>query len=281
MGYPTDIEWTDATWNPIGGCSIKSPACKNCYAQVIAGTRLTGHPMYAGVTSVVKGKSIFNGRMTIAASDHDVWLWPLKWRGAKRPRMGIGMPSLIFVGDMSDLFHEDRPSSDIRRVTAVCAESKHISQLLTKRPDVMAYHFRRIERIEPLLNVWLGFSAERQQELDERWPHMRALAATGWTIFISIEPMLARVRLPRDFLALRGRAQVIVGGESGADRRETHPDWMRYVRDECLAAGVPYFTKQMTGKRHIPTDLMIRQFPEVRWPVAVAPTPEPQMRMAI
>lgn len=277
MGHPTDIEWTDATWNPIGGCSIRSPGCINCYAQLLAGTRLTGHPLYKGVTDTVKGKPVFNGKMTIAADDHHVWRWPLKWRGAKFPRMGVGMPSLIFVADMADLFHEDRPVVDIERVTAVCAKSKHISQLLTKRPDVMAYHFRRTV---PMNNFWLGFSAERQQEFDERWPHMRPLAAAGWTIFVSIEPMIGPVTLPPDFLAVGKHAQIIVGGESGADRRETNPDWMRAVRDQCLAAGVPYFTKQMTGKRHIPTDLMIRQFPAVSrpaGPVEVAP----QMRLAV
>ena len=263
MGHPTDIEWTDATWNPIGGCSIKSPGCINCYAQLLAGTRLTKHPLYAGVTDTVKGKPVFNGKMTIAADDHDVWRWPLKWRGAKYPRMGTGMPSLIFVGDMADLFHEDRPPADIVRVTDICAQSKHISQLLTKRPDVMAYHFQHVERIAPMPNVWLGFSAERQQEFDERWPEMRPLAEVGWTIFVSVEPMLERVRLPKDFLALQSRAQIIVGGESGADRRETHPDWMRYIRDECIEAGVPYFTKQMTGKAPIPDDLMVRQFPVI------------------
>jgi protein gp37 len=279
MGYPTDIEWTDGTWNPIGGCSIKSPGCINCYAQLLAGTRLTWHPLYAGVTDTVKGKPVFNGRMTIAADDHAVWRWPLKWRGAKRPRMGAGMPSLIFVGDMADLFHEDRDAAHIDRVIGVAGacEDKghsHILQLLTKRPGRMAgyiasrghkaWNARRLTTERwPANNMWLGFSAERQQEFDERWPHMRLLADAGWTIFVSIEPMIGPVTLPADFLAFGDRAQIIVGGESGSERRETNPDWMRALRDQCLAAGVPYFTKQMTGKRHIPPDLMIRQFPAV------------------
>ena len=275
MGYPTNIEWTDATWNPIGGCSIKSPGCINCYAQLLAGTRLTWHPLYAGVTDIVKGKPVFNGKMTVAAEDNDIWRWPLKWRGAKYPRMGVGQPSLIFVGDMADLFHEGRPSADIVRATDICAQSPHISQLLTKRPDVMAYHFQRVERIAPLPNVWLGFSAERQQEFDERWPHMRPLALAGWTIFVSIEPMIGPVILPADFLVLRDRAQIIVGGESGTERRETNPDWMRALRDQCLGAGLPFFLKQMTGKRQIPEDLMTRQFP------AVATSAPGEMRLAV
>lgn len=276
MGHPTDIEWTDATWNPVGGCSMKSPGCINCYAQKLAGTRLLNHPMYAGTTDVVKGKPVFNGKMTVAAADHELWNWPLKWRGAKRPRMGVGMPSLIFVADMADLFHEDRPISHIERVVTVCAKSKHISQLLTKRPDVMTYYFRHIERIEPLSNVWLGFSAERQQEFDERWPEARKLANVGWTIFVSVEPMIGPVVLPDDFLAFGNKVQIITGGESGEDRRETDADWMRVLRDQCLPAGVPYFTKQMTGKRHIPRDLMIRQFPAAE---RLSAEPEPQMQL--
>jgi protein gp37 len=295
MGYPTEIQWTDATWNPIGGCSIKSPGCINCYAQLLAGTRLTGHPLYAGVTDTVKGKPVFNGKMTIAADDHDVWRWPLKWRGAKYPRMGAGMPSLIFVGDMADLFHEDRPTAHIDkviRIAGACEDKgrSHILQLLTKRADVMAdyilaraywaWNARRIATERwPANNLWLGFSAERQPEFDERWSHMRALAEDGWTIFVSIEPMLAPVVLPPDFLAFGNQVQIIAGGESGTERRDTDQDWMRALRDQCLPAGVAYFTKQMTGKRKIPDDLMIRQFPAVL-PPAVVET-EPQMNLAV
>jgi protein gp37 len=277
MGYPTDIAWCDASWNPIGGCSIRSPGCINCYAQKLAGTRLINHPLYAGVTDVVKGKPVFNGKMTIAAEDHDVWKWPLKWRGAAKPRMGAGMPSLIFVGDMADLFHEARSHGDMDRVIKICAASNHISQLLTKRPDVMEFYFRWSA---PLNNIWLGFSAERQQEFDERWEHMRPLANRGWTIFVSVEPMIGRVTLPKDFLELGNRAQIITGGESGSERRETHPDWMRHLRDQCLPAGIAYFTKQMTGKGSIPKDLLIRQFPAVRWPEP-AVLADPQTSMAI
>ena len=296
MGYPTDIEWTDATWNPIGGCSIRSPGCINCYAQLIAGTRLKWHPLYAGVTDTVKGKPVFNGKMTVAADEHEVWRWPLKWRGAKLPRMGAGAPSLIFVGDMADLFHEGRDGAHIDRVIGIAGACddvgrSHIFQLLTKRPDVMAdyistrghkaWNARRVATERwPANNLWLGFSAERQQEFDERWQHLRPLALAGWTIFVSIEPMIGAVVLPDDFLALRSRAQVIVGGESGDERRETNPDWMRAVRDKCLASGVPYFTKQMTGKRWIPPDLQIRHFPTVSHPTLAARS-EPQMQLAV
>jgi protein gp37 len=262
MGYPTEISWTDATVNPVGGCSIKSAGCQNCYSQRIIGTRLATHPLYAGTTDIVKGKSVFNGYLTVAADDHDVWKWPLRWRGAKNPVMGKDMPSAIFVADMSDLFHEDRPRRDIRKVLDLCEETKHVTQLLTKRPEVMVKNVGTCYRVERE-KIWLGFSAERQREFDERWEHMRPLTTLGWIVFVSIEPMLGPITLPVDFLECGRRAWVICGGESGPDRRETNADWFRAIRDQCLIADVSYFTKQMTGKKAIPKDLMIREFPKV------------------
>lgn len=263
------IEWTDATWNPIGGCSIKSPGCSPCYAQQLAGTRLRNHPLYAGVTDQVKGKFVFNGKLTIQPADHPIWRWPLAWSGAAKPILGADMPSLIFVGDMSDLFHEDRETAHVDRVIASIVYSRHIGQLLTKRPNYMAGYFdglqrspRWLEFIHPIVGkpnfdpmvasfdaifqrrFWLGFSAERQKEFDERWPHMRVLACMGFTIFVSYEPAIGPLTLPADFLALGKGAQVIAGGMSGRDATPAHPDWFRSVRDECAEAGVPFFFKQ-------------------------------------
>lgn len=268
MGATTSIEWTDATWNPVGGCSIKSPGCINCYAQRLCGTRLKAHPLYAGTTTLVKDKPVFNGKMTAAPNDDPVWTWPLRWRGAKQPKLGTGKPSLIFVGDMSDLFHEDRPLETIDRTMAVAQlADNHIFQLLTKRADRMRSYFdidapwrvwMAMQKFYPeasdlrwnheppflLPNVWLGFSAERQQEFDERWEHMRPLAEAGWTIFVSIEPALGPVILPPDFLKLGRRAQVIFGGESGPDARVHHIDWSRSLRRQCLMFNVAFFYKQ-------------------------------------
>lgn len=261
MGYPTPIEWTDATWNIVGGCSIKSPGCINCYAQRLAGTRLAQHPLYAGTTSPSKAGPVFNGHLTAAPDDADVWIWPLRWRGAKEPKLGPGKPSLIFVGDMSDLFHEDRPVEVIDQVisTTGAADDQgrdHIFQILTKRADRLrdymrsgraykAWNSRRLaQEAWPPHNIWFGFSAERQQEFDERWPHMREIADMG-PIFVSYEPALGPLTLPPDFLALGRRAQVIFGGESGArDARPPHPAWPRAVRDQCVPAGVAFFYKQ-------------------------------------
>lgn len=138
MGEHTGIEWTDATWNPIGGCSIASPGCTNCYAQRLAGTRLQHLPLYAGTTTDSKAGPVFNGHMTVADDDAAVWTWPLRWRGSKTPRRGAGARSMIFVGDMSDLFHRNRPRHVIDRVFAVMAMAgRHDFQVLTKRPDVI------------------------------------------------------------------------------------------------------------------------------------------------
>lgn len=271
------IEWTDATWNPVGGCSIASPGCNRCYAQQLAGTRLRHLPLYAGTTTQQKGVPIFNGTMTAAADDHAVWSWPVRWRGAKAPRLGADQPSLIFVGDMADVFHANRPRGVIARVVASIIQSPHIGQFLTKRPDVMLECFKAwqadaswffwphplfgkpnfapeatFENVFPP-RCWLGFSAERQPEFDARWPFMREFAAMGFTIYVSYEPALGPLDLPADFLALGRRAQVIFGGESGRrDPRPAHPAWARHVRDQCKAAGVSYFHKQNGVWRHAP-----------------------------
>jgi protein gp37 len=246
MAYPTPIEWTDATWNPIGGCSIKSPGCKPCYAMALAGTRLHKHPLYAGTTSSENGRPVFNGTMTAAPDDADVWTWPLRWRGAKKPKLGAGKPSLIFVGDMADLFHENRPRPPIHKTVGTILRSKHIGQLLTKRPEIMVAHVEGLRDFSSsaLGRLWVGISAERQREFDQRWPHLRRLAERGFTVFVSYEPALGPLVLPRDFLALGHRAQVIAGGVSGRWPWAPDPDWFRYVRDQCEDAGVAFFFKQ-------------------------------------
>jgi protein gp37 len=267
--------WWDARgWNPFGGCSHASPGCLNCYAQRPAGTWLkhsAAHKdlgTYDGVTDLVKGKPVFNGKLTVAPDGHPHWAWPLRWPGAQHPVLGPGMPSLIFVGDMSDLFHEQRPAEVIDRVVGTIALSDHTGLLLTKRADRMAEYFLDVERSRPpgalrrwRDHLWLGFSAERQREFDQRWPLLRPLATSGYLVFVSIAPMLGPVRLPQDFLAL-GR-WVIVSGEQGppADVRPMDALWALAVREQCAEAGIPFFLLQMTGKRRIPPALLVREFP--------------------
>jgi protein gp37 len=121
--YPTAHIWSDATWNPVGGCSPVSPGCRNCYASQLAGTRETALrvPLHLDTTDWVRGKPVFNGRLTALEPGHDSWTWPLTWPGARPRLLGEGQPSLIFVGDMADLFHERRPTAIIDRAVSTVA----------------------------------------------------------------------------------------------------------------------------------------------------------------
>jgi protein gp37 len=251
--------WWDHTWNPVGGCEPVSPGCALCYAAQLAGTYSwpQQETVHTGVTRTKGRRRIFNGKLTALHPGDELWTWPLKWPGAKHPALGPGQPSLIFVGDMSDLFHENRPTPVIDRVVATIAASEHIGLLVTKRTKRMAEYFsaRRKQKL------WLGFSAERQSEFDARWGDLRALAEAGWFIFVSVAPMLAPVKLPPDFLALG--SWTIVAGEQGPHRlvRDMHPAWARAIRDQCAVANLPFFMKQMSHDDPIPPDLQIRQFP--------------------
>lgn len=267
MGYPTPIEWTDATWNPVGGCEIESPGCINCYAQKLAASpRLRNHPLYAGITREVKGKPVFNGILTRLPLDHKAWTWPLSWRGAREPKLGAGKPSMIFPDDMSDLFHPRRPTEDIDRVVATLLLSGHIAQILTKRAEGMARYFsdhamgvrvrdamdeitlswrgRKLIGGGSFQNLWYGISAERQKEMFERARHLRFLADAGFQIFVSMEPLLERTVLPSWFGTVTPKPWIIVGGESGPDARPMHPGWVREIRDQCGEMGLPFFFKQ-------------------------------------
>lgn len=279
MGYPTPIEWTDASWNPVGGCSIHSPGCNNCYAMPIAASgRLRDHVLYRGTTRTVKGKPVFNGILTALPDGHQGWNFPLTWRGSSHPVLGAGQPSLIFVGDMADLMHRDRPVAYIDRTVLTVVISRHIGQLLTKRADIMADYFlsptlearlnQAMDRFAPAkwhstiqerggfpnAHLWLGWSAERPQEMSERERHMHRLARAGWQTFVSIEPLLERTQLPTWFANVPKKPWVIVGGESGPDARVMHPDWVREIRDHAGEMGCPFFFKQWGQCRVVPAD---------------------------
>jgi protein gp37 len=170
---------------------------------------------------------------------------------------------------MGDLFYEVRQTQIIARVCATIALSEHIGLLVTKRTRRAAEYFtslepRTVRCWQPRL--WLGFSAERQYEFDERWADMRPLADAGWLVFVSIAPMLGPVKLPPDFLARSDRRWVIVAGEQGAhkDCRDMESAWARVLRDQCHASGIAFFMKQMARKEPIPPDLLIREFPCAR-----------------
>jgi protein gp37 len=216
----------------------------------------------------VKGKWVFNGKLNELPDGHRSGTYPLEWKGAKHPKLGPGKPSLIFVADMSDLFHEGRPDDLVSRVIATVVASRygHIGELVTKRTERMAQFLttlnpRTIDRWQP--RIWTGFSAENQEWFDRRWADMRLLAAEGWFTFVSLAPLLGPVILPDSFLTLGKRTWVIVGGEHRVRRaRDMDPMWARSIRDQCKSAGIPFFFKQMAKDAPIPPDLVnIRQFP--------------------
>jgi protein gp37 len=262
MSTTTGIEWTDATWNPVVGCSIVSPGCKNCYAMRMAGRieamdKAAGHaPHYRGLTRPSKAGAVWTGAVRL---HRPALLAPLSWRKPRR----------AFVNSMSDLFHEALSDADIDQVFAVMASTPHcVFQILTKRADRMRDYTtngqaaaRRISRAVPttlikwpLPNVWLGVSAERQVEADARVPDL--LATPAARRFVSAEPLLGPIDLrhvaPTDSGYINALSSstgpnldwLIVGGESGPGARPMHPQWTRDLRDQCAAARVPFFFKQ-------------------------------------
>jgi protein gp37 len=217
MSDNSNIEWTDATWNPVRGCTKISPGCKHCYAETFAERfrGVPGHPFEQG----------FDLRLVESALS-----LPLQWRAPRR----------IFVNSMSDLFHEDVPDSFIRRVFEVMRRaSQHEFQVLTKRSQRMA---EIAGSIDLAANVWMGVSVESEKYVS-RVDDLRTVRAD--VRFLSVEPLLGPI--PR--LDLRGIHWVIVGGESGPRARPMSATWVRSVRDRCRREGVPFFFKQWGGVR--------------------------------
>ena len=267
MGVNTTIEWCDATWNPITGCTRVSRGCEHCYAERLAAGRLRHHTSRAGLTDD-------HGRWNGVVRFNEEWIeQPLHWRKPRR----------IFVCAHSDLFHENVPDAWIDRVFAVMGTARqHVFQILTKRPERMRnYIMHKAEKRLvkggrppdinlwyagwPLPNVWIGTSVEDQQTLNVRWPVLRETpAAVRW---LSIEPLLGGITLDGgvdgpDHLEGANRPDwVVVGGESGPGYRPMAPDWARLIRDQCDFAGCAFYMKQMAGKAAIPSDLMIREYP--------------------
>jgi protein gp37 len=257
-----DGAWWDATWNTMGGCRPLSAGCLNCYASRNIGTLHAdlGVPLYRDTTEFKGGRHRFNGTLRALPPEHPEWTRPLRWQGATRPLLGPGRPSLIFVGDMAEIFLPERSRAVIDRTLGTLASSDHIALILTKLPEQLVAYLTK-QPVGWRHKLWVGFSAEDQAQFDERWRVMRALA--GWTVFVSVAPMIGPVRLPDGFLAL-GK-WVIVSGEQGPSRycRPMDVRWARALRDQCAAAGIPFFLKQMARKQPIPPDLHVRQFPAI------------------
>jgi protein gp37 len=222
MSANSAIEWTDATWNPVRGCTKISPGCKHCYAETFAERfrGVKGHPYERG----------FDLRLVPTKLAE-----PLRWRS----------PKMIFVNSMSDLFHDDVPEDYISAVAKVMvAANWHTYQVLTKRS----------ERLKRLLNsklcfaakqphIWWGVSVEDQKYGVPRIADLQKARAS--VRFLSVEPLLEDLGT----LNLGGIGWVIVGGESGAGARPFKKEWVTSVRDQCQRAGIPFFFKQWGGVR--------------------------------
>jgi protein gp37 len=249
----------DCSFNPVAGCCEMSPGCRFCYSkhEIVTLHRETEAQLYADITTWLKGEPWFNG-WTTAQSPGRGWYWPLFFRGVPNPVLGPGQPSIIFVCDMSDLLYAYRPAAHIQQVVDVMDLCGHVGLFLNKTVYRYAEFFAH-RRVNPRL--LLGFSAENQTWFDRRWPYMRPFAQQGWFVWVSLAPLLGPIRLPDDSLELL--RWVICGGEEGPNQyiRETNPNWMRSLRDQCRAAGIPLFVKRMHGEDPIPPDLYLREFP--------------------
>jgi protein gp37 len=215
MADHSAIEWTEATWNPVTGCTKISPGCKHCYAERLA------HRLQA------MGSDNYRNGFALTLQPQMLER-PLHWR---RPR-------LIFVNSMSDLFHKDVPIDYIQQVFDVMRRASwHQFQVLTKRAERLEQLAREIDWPK---NVWMGVSVENS-DYQFRIDHLRRIGAH--LKFLSLEPLLG----PLTKLDLAGIDWVIVGGESGPKARPMNESWVIEIRDQCLSAGVPFFFKQWGG----------------------------------
>ena len=221
MADKSAIEWTDATWNPVTGCTKISAGCDNCYAERFAERfrGVEGHPYEQGFDLTLRPKRVDQ---------------PLAWREQR----------MIFVNSMSDLFHKHVPYDFVDRVFDTMERAQwHTFQVLTKRSSRMRSYVNARYANEPVPeHIWLGVSVEDGTKLS-RVQHLRDTNAS--IRFLSIEPLIG----PMDKIDLEGIHWVIVGGESGPKARTVDPEWVREVRDQCVGANVPFFFKQWGGLR--------------------------------
>ncbi len=221
MADGSAIEWTDATWNPVTGCTKISPGCDHCYAERLSerfrGT--AGHPFESGFDLTLRPERLEQ---------------PLRWQ----------QPRMIFVNSMSDLFHKDIPQEFIARVFDTMERADwHTYQVLTKRSSLMRNFLRGRYGSSPgTTHMWFGVSIEDGTKLS-RVRHLQDSPAG--IRFLSIEPLIG----PIGTIDLAGINWVIAGGESGPHARPMQREWVRDIRDQCRAAEVPFFFKQWGGLR--------------------------------
>ena len=222
MSLDSKIEWTDATWNPVRGCTKISPGCKHCYAEVFAERfrGVPGHPYEQGFDLRLVPEKLAE---------------PLRWQ----------TPKMIFVNSMSDLFHDGVPDDYIEAVATVMVRARwHTYQILTKRSARMASLLRgRLRSAAAAPHIWWGVSVENRQH---GLPRLRDLQESPAAVrFLSIEPLLESLGR----INLDGIHWVIVGGESGHGARPLKREWVTSIRDQCNEAAIPFFFKQWGGVR--------------------------------
>lgn len=222
MSDQSKIEWTDATWNPVRGCTKISPGCAHCYAETFAERfrGVPGHPFEYGFDLRIVPEKLGD---------------PLRWSGSRR----------VFVNSMSDLFHDDVPDQYIAEVARVMRVADwHTYQVLTKRPERMVSLLRRkLRAAAGKSHIWWGVSVENRKHGLPRIDLLRAAPVA--VRFLSVEPLLEDLGT----MNLAGINWVIVGGESGPGARPMKAEWVRNIRDQCAEAGVPFFFKQWGGVR--------------------------------
>jgi protein gp37 len=250
MAGLSEIEWTDATWNPVVGCAMVSPGCTNCYAmRMAARLQSMGVRPYRGVTRRSGGRFVWTGRLRV---NERALSAPLRWKKPKK----------IFVNSMSDLFQEGVEESVVTRVWSVMERApQHIFQILTKRPDRMR-HILTSHALPTLPNVWLGTSVENQKYV-ERIDMLRATPA--YIRFISFEPLIGAI----GDVDLSGIGWAIVGGESGPNSRAISVTWVDEILQQCREQGVAFFFKQWGGANKKATGRRYRgrtwdEYPEAR-----------------
>ncbi len=255
MSDRSRIEWTDATWNPVRGCTKISPGCTHCYAEVFAERfrGVPGHPYEQGFDLRLVPEKLAE---------------PLRWR----------QPRMVFVNSMSDLFHEDVPDEHVESVVRVMQQANwHTFQVLTKRSERLRDLLQgRLRFAATLPHIWWGVSVENRRHGLPRVAHLQAAPAR--IRFLSVEPLLEDLGQ----VNLHGIAWVIVGGESGAGARPMKEAWVLALRDQCLQAGVPFFFKQWGGVRkgEAGRELNGRTYDEFPSRV-VAPVAETHRRLAM
>lgn len=215
MSKDSSIEWTESTWNPVTGCTKISDGCENCYAERMAKRlKAMGHPNYV------------NG-FTVTCHQHVLDL-PLSWR----------KPKMVFANSMSDLFHRDVPTSFIKKVFLTMNKTPwHCFQVLTKRSGRMPKISKGLSWAS---NIWMGVTVENERHINRILELQKTPASVK---FLSLEPLLG----PMQNIPLKAIDWVIVGGESGPGAREMKKNWVAGIRDQCLAANVPFFFKQWGG----------------------------------